>query len=79
MWMFTGVLFSGIICLFLQRSLPTVTTLHSLTGDRRHAARQRRTQTLLNAWLFLHVPLAYAMLALVVIHAVMSLRYAALR
>ena len=75
MWIFTGVILSGYFCYYLQRQLPTVTTLHSLTGDRRHAMKQRRTQMQLNAWLFIHVPLAYTMLVLVAIHSIMSVRF----
>lgn len=75
MWVFTALIFSGIASFLVQRALPTATALHALTGDRRHAARQRRLTAFLNGWLFVHVPLAYTMLVLVVIHAVMSIRF----
>jgi len=75
MGVFTLLLISGIVCLFLQRTLPTVTALQALSGDRRHIARQRRLRMLLDGWLLVHVPLAYLLLVLVVIHSVMAFRF----
>jgi cytochrome b561 len=75
MGVFTLLLLSGAVSLFLQKALPTANALHALSGDRRHALRQRRLQNLLNAWLLVHVPLAYTVLVLVLIHAIMAFRF----
>ena len=75
MVVFTLLLISGVACLFLQKALPTATALQALSGDRRHIARQRKLRTLLDGWLLVHVPLAYLLLVLVAIHAVMSFRF----
>ncbi|MFN4243493.1 MAG: hypothetical protein ACK4PI_09670 [Tepidisphaerales bacterium] len=50
--------------------------LQSIVEERRQLERQRRLHTWLHGWLWVHVPLSAAMAVMVVVHAVVALRYA---
>ncbi len=54
---------------------PLIDELAELTERRRQLLRQRRLMRVLVAWLLVHVPLSWALLALTVLHAVVALRY----
>jgi hypothetical protein len=49
--------------------------LENICEEKRDLDRQSRMHRALHAWLLVHVPLSYALLAIVVIHAVVALRY----
>lgn len=53
-----------------------VSDLQSIVEERRQLERQRRLHAWLHGWLWLHVPLSAAMLVMIVVHAVVALRYA---
>lgn len=53
----------------------TLDTLEALCEERRRVDTQVRLHGWLHGWLLLHVPLAYALLALTVVHAVASVYY----
>ena len=52
-----------------------VTDLESICEEERQLLRQERLHGLLHAWLIVHVPLSYALMALAIVHVVMALRY----
>ena len=54
---------------------PTVDSLEGLTEEARQLQRQQMVHYWLHGWLFLHVPLSYALLALATIHAWRAWRY----
>jgi hypothetical protein len=54
---------------------PIVRDLESICDDRRQLAVQARLHFYLHAWLYVHVPLSFAVLLLSAIHAVVSLSY----
>ena len=54
---------------------PTVEELSELCERVRQARRQIRMQSWLHGWLLAHVPLAMALLVLLLVHAVTALRY----
>lgn len=54
---------------------PTLADLESICDEERQLLSQDRYNRLLHGWLVVHVPLSFALLALVVIHLVMALRY----
>lgn len=54
----------------------TITDLQSIVEERRQLARQRKVHVLLHGWLWVHVPMSAAMLVLIVVHAIVALRYA---
>ncbi len=65
---------------FLRTIMPVaahsvLTDLESICEERRQLAVQTRLHHLLHGWLYLHVPLSMAFLVLILIHAVVSLRY----
>jgi hypothetical protein len=49
--------------------------LRQIADERRQLARQKQLHHLLHAWLFVHVPLSYALIILVAYHAVEALRF----
>ncbi|MGH9662434.1 MAG: hypothetical protein ACRD96_28050 [Bryobacteraceae bacterium] len=49
--------------------------IETICEERRQLAVQARLHRWLHGWLFVHVPLSFALLALTLIHAVLSLRY----
>lgn len=53
----------------------TLADLESICAERCQLDRQRRLHGYLHGWLLVHVPLAAALVALVALHAVVSLRY----
>ncbi len=53
----------------------TLTALEMLCAERRSLAEQERLQQLLHGWLYLHVPLSYAMLVFLVVHVAVTLYY----
>jgi hypothetical protein len=54
---------------------PVLRDLQSICDERRQLAVQSRLHLLLHAWLYVHVPLSFALLLLVAVHAVTSLSY----
>jgi hypothetical protein len=54
---------------------PSIADLESLCAEERQLLRQERLHGLLHAWLIVHVPLAYALMVLAVVHIVMALRF----
>lgn len=53
----------------------TINDLQSIVEERRQLARQRKLHIFLHAWLWIHVPMSAAMLILMIVHAVVALRY----
>ena len=49
--------------------------LENICEEKRDLDRQSRMHRVLHGWLLVHVPLSYALLAVVVIHAIVALRY----
>jgi len=52
-----------------------IADLESICEEERQLLRQERLHGLLHAWLIVHVPLAYALMALAVVHVMMALRF----
>ena len=52
-----------------------IADLESICDEERQLLRQERLHGLLHAWLIVHVPLAYAVMALAIVHIVMALRF----
>jgi hypothetical protein len=52
-----------------------VDELAEIVEERRQLARQKSLHHVLHGWLFVHVPLSYALMALATVHAVQALRY----
>jgi hypothetical protein len=55
---------------------PALAALESVCAEKRELDRQSLLHRILYSWLLIHVPLAYGLILLGAIHAVMSLRYA---
>jgi hypothetical protein len=53
----------------------TVDSLQEIVDERRQLALQRRLHRWLHGWLFVHVPLSWAMTGLAVFHGVFALTY----
>jgi hypothetical protein len=53
----------------------SVNILEDYVDERKQLLLQKRYHRLLHAWLLVHVPLAWAMIILIPLHAVMALRY----
>lgn len=49
--------------------------LESICEEQQQLGKQHRLHLLLHTWLFVHAPLSFALLALVIVHIVMALRY----
>jgi hypothetical protein len=54
---------------------PAIVDLESLCEEERQLLRQERMHRLLHGWLLVHVPLAFALMALSIVHIVMALRF----
>ena len=54
---------------------PAIVDLESICEEERQLQRQVRIHRVLHAWLLVHVPLSFALMALAVIHIVMALRF----
>jgi hypothetical protein len=54
---------------------PVLGDLESICDERRQLAVQARMHLLLHAWLYLHVPLSFALLLLTIVHAIVALSY----
>jgi len=52
-----------------------IADLESLCEEERQLLRQERMHRLLHSWLLVHVPLAFALMALAIVHIVMALRF----
>jgi hypothetical protein len=52
-----------------------IADLESLCEEERQLLRQERMHRLLHGWLLVHVPLAFALMVLAVVHIVMALRF----
>lgn len=60
----------------LQASLEApIADLESICEEERQLLQQERMHGMLHAWLIVHVPLAYALMLLAVVHIVMALRF----
>jgi len=53
----------------------SVTQLEEICEERRQLLTQKRLHHWLHGWLYLHVPLSWALVALTAVHAVQSLKY----
>jgi len=53
----------------------TLKDFESICDEERQLTRQARLHHVLHAWLLVHVPLSYGLLALAAVHAVMALRF----
>ncbi len=53
----------------------TLKDFESICDEERQLTRQARLHRVLHAWLLVHVPLSYGLLALAAVHAVMALRF----
>ncbi len=53
----------------------TLKDFESICEEERQLTRQEQLHRVLHAWLLVHVPLSYALLALAAVHAVMALRF----
>ena len=53
----------------------TLKDLESICEEERQLTRQAQLHRVLHAWLLVHVPLSYALLALAAVHAVIALRF----
>ncbi|MFZ0464629.1 MAG: hypothetical protein WAL78_02905 [Candidatus Acidiferrales bacterium] len=53
----------------------TLKDFENICEEERQLSRQARLHRLLHAWLLVHVPLSYALLALAAVHAVIALRF----
>jgi hypothetical protein len=56
-------------------SHPVLHDLEDICEERRQLAIQQRMYRWLHGWLYVHIPISFAFLALIVVHAVISLRY----
>lgn len=54
---------------------PALADLESICEEERQLLRQERLHGVLHTWLIVHVPLAYAVMLLAVVHVVMALRF----
>jgi hypothetical protein len=54
---------------------PSLEDLENICEEKRELDLQTQYHRLLHAWLLVHIPASYALLALGAIHAVMALRY----
>ncbi len=54
---------------------PSVDDLENICEEKRELDQQTQYHRILYAWLFVHIPLSYALLLLGAVHAVMALRY----
>ena len=54
---------------------PKLADLESLCDEKRGLDRQHRMHHVLHGWLFVHIPISYALLLLAAVHAVFALRY----
>jgi hypothetical protein len=52
-----------------------IADLESLCEEERQLLRQERMHRLLHAWLIVHVPLSFALMALAIVHIMMALRF----
>lgn len=64
----------------LRKVTPTDLTdliddIEEICDEKRQLDRQQRLHRLLHGWLFVHVPLSYALLVLALVHAIVALRY----
>lgn len=53
----------------------TLKDLESICDEERQLTRQAQLHRVLHAWLLVHVPLSYALLALAAVHAIIALRF----
>jgi len=54
---------------------PLIDDLENICEEKRDLDRQSRLHRVLHGWLLVHIPLAYLLLALAAVHAIMALRY----
>ena len=54
---------------------PAIADLESICEEERQLMRQERMHGVLHAWLIVHVPLSFALMALAVVHVFMALRF----
>jgi hypothetical protein len=58
-----------------QEQRDAVDDLEDIVEEQRQLVQQLRLHHILHGWLFVHVPLSFALLALTVVHIVMALRF----
>ena len=72
----TAATMAGKVRLLLTPALQSaLADLEQICEEERQLLRQQRLHGLLHAWLVVHVPLAYAVMVLAVVHIVMALRF----
>jgi len=54
---------------------PAITDLENVCEEERQLLCQERMHRVLHGWLLIHVPLSFTLMALAVVHIIMSLRY----
>jgi hypothetical protein len=70
-----AAMFAKVRALLLPSLHAPLTDLESVCEEERQLLRQERLHGVLHAWLLVHVPLAYAVMVLTVVHIVMALRF----
>lgn len=68
-------LFAALRTMTTPEQHPHIDELAEVCERRRQLLRQRRLMRILFAWLLIHVPLSWGLLALSIVHAVIALRY----
>jgi hypothetical protein len=58
-----------------EANRPAVDDLEGICEERQQLGKQQRMHLWLHGWVFVHAPLSFALVALVVVHIVMALRY----
>jgi hypothetical protein len=71
-----GAVFTSLRKTVQPSSYAVLEDLEELVEQRRQLQLQLRLHHVLHGWLLVHVPLSWALLLLVILHAVMALRYA---
>ena len=70
-----ATMFGKVRLLLLPGQQAALADLESVCEEERQLLRQGRLHGVLHAWLIVHVPLAYALMVLAVVHIVMALRF----
>jgi hypothetical protein len=68
-------LFAQLLAVTPQSLRTVIEDLENICEEKRDLDRQSRLHRVLHGWLLVHIPLAYLLLALGAVHAIMALRY----
>jgi hypothetical protein len=69
------VLFAQLRAVVPESLRTVINDLENICEEKRDLDRQSRLHRVLHGWLLVHIPLAYLLLALGAVHAIMALRY----